>query len=179
MKTIKKEKYVEYRCRLNNALLFKAKGKGQVEIMNQKNRYLNYLWPNRPHQDQWPKGIQFAQKCFSIHCPWCKRLLCKAIGSTMEIEIKCNYCKTVSTHSLYDLAKKKMINIPLAVLNRDYGEDFVKEIKAEELRRSEEAEANRKAKELAENADAKNIQKKVSTDKGILGTITTWQTKSK
>lgn len=127
-------KFIEYRCRVWNHLLFKARWKGEVEIVNQKTRYVNYLWPSRKGQDIGLKGIQFQQECYDINCPECKRLLCKAIWTTLEIEIKCRYCWTVSEHDLFDYVSEKLWQIPTQVGKALFWDEF-EELREKRLKR--------------------------------------------
>ena len=92
----------EYRCYQNGKLLCKAAGNVQIEIINPSNRILNYVGPSRKHQDEGPKGVEFAMKCVDLNCKGCKRLTAKAIGTDGVVEIKCRYCKETT---LWDLEK--------------------------------------------------------------------------
>lgn len=93
---------VEYRCYVSGRLLCKARGDGQLEIMNPINRVMNYLGPSRKHQDVGPKGREFLQKSVDLSCKKCSRLLGRAIGTDLLAEIKCKHCHHIS---LFDIAK--------------------------------------------------------------------------
>lgn len=98
----------EYRCYINNKLLCKAGWEGQIEIMNNSNRQINYTWPSRKHQDIWPKGVEFQSKSCELRCKWCERLMCRGIWTTLLVEVKCQYCKTMNLFDLADLQKDRL-----------------------------------------------------------------------
>lgn len=101
----------EYRCYVNNKLLFKAKGEGQVEIMNTTNRILNYTWPSRKSQDIWPKWQDFARYAVDCRCKKCGRFLCRAVGTDLVIEIKCKHCKHVNTFDIAEMERTRLATL--------------------------------------------------------------------
>lgn len=85
--------FQEYRCRTNWYLLCKAYGTWQVEIVNPSNRVMNYTWPSRKSQQEWPTGVDFQQYALDMRCQNCRRLLWKAVWTDLVCEIKCSHCK--------------------------------------------------------------------------------------
>ena len=98
----------EYRCYVNNKLLFKANGDVQLEIVNPTNRVINYIWPGRKWQDIWPKGTTFQQHSIDLHCKKCKRLLARCISTEWLVETKCKHCHEVT---LFDTKEIQAIRL--------------------------------------------------------------------
>jgi phage FluMu protein Com len=73
---------------------------------------LNYVWPSRKHQDIWPKWIDFQSLARDMRCPTCDALLCKAIWTTLEVEINCSHCKTINNFHIKDLYEPLFKTIP-------------------------------------------------------------------
>ena len=96
---------VEYRCLQSKRLLCKASGDGQIEIMNPENRFINYTWPSRKHQDIWPKGQAFLSLAVDMRCKECWRLQCRAIGTDLIVEVKCRYCHNVNLFSIEEIER--------------------------------------------------------------------------
>lgn len=108
----------EYRCPSDKSLLCKASGEGQLEIKNQKTRFVAYTGPSRKHQDTGLKGIEFQQKSVDLKCSKCNRLLARAIGIDMNVEIKCRHCKELSTFSLAEMQKGRFSQLSKIQLER-------------------------------------------------------------
>ena len=85
----------EYRCYKCKALLYKAQGEIDAEIICCKCRTINY--PLRKDQGMGPRGQDFQKTSVDHRCDNCCRLLVKTNGDG-AIEIKCKYCKHLSTH---------------------------------------------------------------------------------
>lgn len=98
----------EYRCYISNRLLCKASWEWQLEIMNADNRILNYVWPNRKHQDIWLKGQNFHSISIDLNCTKCWRLLGRASGLWMVAEIKCNHCHEICLFDTDDIESVRL-----------------------------------------------------------------------
>lgn len=98
----------EFRCCVNKRLLCKAHWDGQVEIMNPSNRVVNYVWPTRKSQEFWLRGKDFSAKASTLYCKECKRLLAKAIWTTLVVEIKCRYCHNINLYDLQEIREPRM-----------------------------------------------------------------------
>ncbi len=85
----------DYRCHKCNALLYRASGAVDAEIICHKCRSINY--PLRDDQCLGLRGKDFQRNCLDHRCDNCTRLLIKTNGDG-EIELKCKYCKHVSLH---------------------------------------------------------------------------------
>lgn len=102
----------EYRCYINKKLLCKASGHWQIEIMNSSNRIINYTWPNRKSQDEGPKWVDFVRFSVDLNCHKCWRLLWRAVGTDLQVEIKCQYCSHISLFSLEAMQSKRFATFP-------------------------------------------------------------------
>ena len=97
----------EYRCHHCNALLYKAEGNVEVEVVCQKCRHINY--PSRQDPGIGLRGKDFQTKAIDHNCHKCQRLLFRSIGIGI-IETKCKYCNTISAFDtlLMRTGKQKM-----------------------------------------------------------------------
>lgn len=85
----------DYRCHKCNTLLYRASGKIDAEIICHKCRTINY--PLRKDQCLGLRGKEFQRNCLDHRCDNCTRLLVKTNGEGV-LEIKCKYCKHITTH---------------------------------------------------------------------------------
>lgn len=107
----------EYRAPVVDNLLCRARWEWQIEILNKKTRQLNYVWPSRKHQDIWPKWIDFQSLAVDLRCPTCEALLCKAVWTTLEVEISCSHCKTINHFHIKDLYEPLFKTLSLMAKN--------------------------------------------------------------
>lgn len=103
----------EYRCYLSKKLLCKASWDWQIEIMNNDNRAINYVWPSRVNQDIGLKWQAFINLSVDLRCGECKRLLWRAIWTDLIVEIKCNHCHKLNTISIAELESQRMSTLSL------------------------------------------------------------------
>lgn len=106
-----------YYCFQYKNLLCKADGHGEIEIMS-KTRVLNYVGPSRKNQHIGPKGAKFAMDALDLRCHNCKRLLCKARGSDLRVEVKCKHCHELNLFELEKMRNRRLAPLPKIVRDR-------------------------------------------------------------
>lgn len=112
----------EFRHLTNNNLLCKAVWKWHIEIYDKKSRSTVYTWPTRTHNDIWLKGVDFQKYSRDLRCPGCDRLLCRAIGVSLGVQIKCTHCKEVHEFRLKGLYERSFATLPLIAQKKLYNE---------------------------------------------------------
>lgn len=112
------QEYKEYRCYISNKLLCKARGEGELEIVNPSNRVINYVGPSRVNQDIGKKGVQFKQFSVELRCKNCQKLMGRAIGTELDVEIKCHYCHELNKWELKEIYNKNVLN-SISNVNRE------------------------------------------------------------